>query len=200
MYGQVLNSFVSSLQSPFISGATVLAAGTYNVTVTSSNGCISYSSTVVGVNAALNPLASSNSPVCAGDSLSLSTTTGGGITYAWSGPSGFSSTLQNPSILQTTTAMTGVYVVTVTDALGCTATSPVNVTINNIYPAAGNNSPVCASSNLNIFASGGVSYVWSRGPDGFTSSQSNVIITSLRLLLQACITLQLLMPMDVSLT
>jgi hypothetical protein len=40
--------------------------------------------------------ASSNSPVCLGKTLTL--TASGGTKYQWSGPNGFSSTLQNPVI------------------------------------------------------------------------------------------------------
>ena len=55
--------------------------------------------------------ASSNSPVCLGKTLTL--TASGGTKYQWSGPNGFSSTLQNPVIEKTTLASSGVYYVTI---------------------------------------------------------------------------------------
>lgn len=79
--------------------------------------------TVVPINAAT---ASSDSPITAGGTINL-TSTGGG-TYAWSGPSSFVSTLQNPSRTSATTAMAGVYTVTVTNS-GCTSTATTSVTI-----------------------------------------------------------------------
>src|SRR5258708_2376385 len=49
--------------------------------------------------------ASSNSPICVGQTIHLSSS--GGTTYTWSGPNSFSSTLQNPSITNATTANAG---------------------------------------------------------------------------------------------
>ena len=54
-----------------------------------------------------------NGPICAGSTLSLSTPTVSGATYSWTGPNSFSSLIQNPSILNATTAATGTYSVTV---------------------------------------------------------------------------------------
>ncbi len=94
--------------------------------------------TVVSGNSAT---ASSNSPVTVGGTINL-TSTGGG-TYAWSGPSSFASTLQNPSRTSATTAMAGVYTVTVTNS-GCTASATTNVVINSGFSCAGS----CESANL----------------------------------------------------
>ena len=68
----------------------------------------------------VNP--SSNSPVCAGDTINLiSNPTGGTIPYSylWSGPNSFSSTVQNPTLTNASPAMSGAYTVAVTDAQGC---------------------------------------------------------------------------------
>lgn len=85
--------------------------------------------------------ASSNAPVCEGNQLDFATTVSGGIpgyTYNWSGPGGFTSTLPNPSILSPTPAASGIYTVTVTDALSCnTSTTPVTTSVTvNPTPAA----------------------------------------------------------------
>src|SRR4029077_15261553 len=60
------------------------------------------------------PTASNDGPVCAGATLNLLASTVAGATYSWSGPNGFSSGVQNPSIPNATTAATGLYSVTVT--------------------------------------------------------------------------------------
>src|SRR6185369_4723579 len=52
--------------------------------------------------------ASSNSPVCEGATLNL-TGTSNGTTFTWTGPNGFSSTSQNPSISNVTLAAAGTY-------------------------------------------------------------------------------------------
>jgi alpha-tubulin suppressor-like RCC1 family protein len=50
--------------------------------------------------------------------------------YTWTGPNGFSSTQQNPSINNVTVAATGNYIVTATDANGCSAPAAIPVTVN----------------------------------------------------------------------
>jgi hypothetical protein len=52
-----------------------------------------------------------------GSFVQLSSTGGG--TYAWSGPNGFTSTQQNPSILINSYQQAGVYLLTITGLGGC---------------------------------------------------------------------------------
>ena len=168
------NGFNSTLQSPSIPNANVVAGGTYTVTVTSSNSCVSTTTVNVTINALPTPIAGSNSPICSGDTLKLNVTGATG-TYSWSGPGGFSSTVGNPDFPQATSVLSGLYTVIITDINGCTMVSSTNATVNTIYPGVANNTPICAGFNLNLTATGGVLYSWS-GPGSFTSSQSNVII------------------------
>lgn len=72
--------------------------------------------------------AGSNAPVCAGSPLNLTATTVAGSTYSWTGPNGFSSAVQNPT-LTFSAAYAGVYTLQVTNA-GCSTPSVayVNVT------------------------------------------------------------------------
>ncbi len=73
----------------------------------------------------------SNSPICAGSTLNLNATaTGGTVTYAWSGPNGFSSTVQNPSLSNATVAATGTYTVTASNGCGTNATGTTAVVVN----------------------------------------------------------------------
>jgi gliding motility-associated-like protein len=71
--------------------------------------------------------AGSNSPVCAGNVITL--TSSGGITYKWVGPDSYESNLQSPSIREAGTAMTGPYTVTVTADNGCAVTNTTNVSV-----------------------------------------------------------------------
>jgi gliding motility-associated-like protein len=172
------NGFTSALQNPTIASATTAASGTYTVTVTA-NGCSSTSTVNVTVNAIPTTTAGSNSPICAGTNLNLTATTAAGATYAWSGPNGFTSALQNPTIASATTAASGTYTVTVT-ANGCSSTSTVNVTVNAApTTTAGSNSPICTGTDLNLTATtaAGATYAWS-GPNGFTSALQNPTIVS----------------------
>ncbi|MGD0710555.1 MAG: PKD domain-containing protein [Bacteroidales bacterium] len=172
------NSFSSSNQYPAILNATTTDAGTYTVTVTiSTTGCSATAQTTVTINTNPVATASSNSAICAGNTLDL--TSGGGSTYNWSGPNSFSSTNQNPAITSATTSASGTYTVTVTNSTtGCSSTAQTIVTVNsNPAATASSNSPICAGKTLNLASGGGTNYNWS-GPNSFTNVNQNPAITS----------------------
>lgn len=77
--------------------------------------------------------ASSNSPVDVGGTIQLY---GGpsGMFYSWTGPNGFSSFLQSPTIPNATLAMAGNYILTVTSRNGCTSDASVSVTLKSTEP------------------------------------------------------------------
>jgi hypothetical protein len=95
------------------------------VTITDSNGCVSAAgSTTATVNPTPTaPTAGNNGPIIEGNTLNLTASMVAGVTYSWTGPGSFTSTAQNPSISNATSAASGVYSVTVTDSNGCTAGS-----------------------------------------------------------------------------
>jgi gliding motility-associated-like protein len=176
------SSFSSSLQNPSRANATTAMAGTYSVTVTA-NGCTSaVGTTNVVVNTTpATPSPSSNTPVCTGNTINLSTAAVAGATYSWTGPSAFSSSVQNPSRTNATAAMAGTYSVTVT-ANGCTsAVGTTAVVVNNTpaTPAPSSNTPVCTSNTINLStaAVAGATYSWT-GPNSFASSVQNPAITN----------------------
>lgn len=123
------NSFTSALEDPNINSAATNASGTYSVTV-SLNGC-SVNTTVVNV-VNLTPMVSTTSPVtiCQGAALTLNVNNTPSATYGWSGPSGFSSIIEDPLVSNTATlGMSGTYSVTV--SLGsCSTNGQVVVNIN----------------------------------------------------------------------
>ncbi len=71
-------------------------------------------------------------PICTGQTVQLNATGTG--TFNWTGPSGFTSTLQNPTRLITTTAMAGVYSVTQTIS-GCVSSAGTVTLVVNTTPA-----------------------------------------------------------------
>jgi len=81
-----------------------------------------------GVSAVATP-----NPVCAGNTLSLSGSATGATSWSWTGPNGFSSTLQNPSISNVTTANAGTYTLIASNACG-SASVTTNVTVNPSCP------------------------------------------------------------------
>jgi gliding motility-associated-like protein len=173
------NGFTSTLQNPIINNIATAQAGTYTCTAMKGN-CSSSPSTVnVVVNPSPTNTASSNSPICAGFPLSLSTVDAGtGATYSWSGPNGFTSSIQNPSISNVSNSNAGSYTLIVTKD-GCSRTLTTTVIINAAPTAVASNAgPYCEGQNIQLNGSSnntGVSYSWS-GPNGFSSSIQNPVI------------------------
>jgi len=168
--------FTSTISNPTVTPAVTT---TYYVEVDDGYSTVN-SQVTVTVNAIpAAPTAGSNSPVCEGTALNLTASTISGATYSWTGPNGFTSTLQNPTIASATTAATGLYSVIATVSGCASSAGTVNVTVNAIpaAPTAGSNSPVCAGSTLNLTAStiSGATYSWT-GPNGFTSTLQNPTI------------------------
>lgn len=100
---------------------------------------------------------------------------GGGLTYSWSGPNGFMSTLPNPVISNAMEADEGFYVVTITDANGCRDTISTLITILSVNGTISTEPSVCLTDSILLFATGGIAYAWS-GPDNFSSSLPNPVI------------------------
>jgi hypothetical protein len=174
------NSFSSAVQNPTIAIVTTAASGTYSVTATS-GGCTGPAGTtsVTISQAPAAPVAGSNTPVCSGNTLSL-TASSTGTTYSWTGPNSFSSAVQNPTIAAVTTAASGTYSVTATTA-GCTGpagTTSVTINPGPAAPVAGSNTPVCSGNTLSLTSStvaGASGYSWT-GPNSFSSAVQNPTI------------------------
>lgn len=74
--------------------------------------------------------ATSNSPICVGNTLGLKAS--GGTAYSWAGPNNFTSTLQNPTILNVTAQNSGQYSCLITGTGGCDDTKTIDVIIDDI--------------------------------------------------------------------
>lgn len=176
------NMFTSTLQNPSINGVGPNNGGTYSLSVTVP-GCnaITSQTTVQINNTPIFPNPQSNSPICAGQNLNLQASPTNGATYLWSGPNGFSSTLQNPTIGGATAAYSGAYVVAVTIPQCNPVTAALNVVINDPPnpPNPVNNGPLCSGANLQLTSvtTPGAAYSWS-GPGSFSSSIANPEISA----------------------
>lgn len=77
--------------------------------------------------------ATSNAPICQGNTLELyGSATGGipGYSYSWTGPGGFTSTDEDPVITGAPISAAGIYTLVVTDILSCSNTaSPATTTV-----------------------------------------------------------------------
>jgi hypothetical protein len=168
------SGFTSTDREPTRANGTVAMSGSYSVTITV-DGCTSLAgSTNVVVNAIpAMPSASNGGPYCENATISLSTPLVSGATYAWTGPSGFTSSDREPSIGNATLAMAGTYSVTVT-VNGCTSaagSTNVVVTAAPATPVATNDGPYCENATIALStpAVSGATYSWT-GPSGFTST------------------------------
>jgi gliding motility-associated-like protein len=177
------NGFTSTSQNPVINNAGLINAGTYSVSATL-NGCTgSTASTNVIINPIPSPpVAGNNGPLCLGETLNLTATTIAGATYNWTGPNGYTSSVQNPVINNINPSHVGKYYITVT-VNGCTSPPDSTVFILKTSPGrptAGNNGPLCVGSTLNLTATtvAGATYSWT-GPNGFTSTLQNPVINNI---------------------
>jgi len=126
-------------------------------------------------------------PTCAGLTLNLSASAGGGtgmLNYSWSGPSGFSATQQNPSISSVTASADGTYTLVVSDVNSCSANGITTATIRPTPAiiAIGNNAPVCEERTLALFStvaggSGSYTFAWT-GPNGFSSGAEDPTVAT----------------------
>ncbi len=83
----------------------------------------------------LPPAASSNSPVCFGNTIQLNAANAPGATYQWTGPNGFTSSQQNPTITNAQAINSGVYSVTIT--VQGIQSDPAITNVNVIAPPTG---------------------------------------------------------------
>jgi len=156
-------------------GATTTGrvAGVYTCTVTDANGCTTPAvATITQPSSGLTISSlTGGGSYCVGNTINLSVTGTGGTgsyTYSWSGPLSFSSTSSSPSLTSVTTANTGVYTATVTDANGCPATGTASITVNT-NPGASTGQPfTCAGGSITL----------SNATGGGTWSSSNTAIAT----------------------
>lgn len=176
------NGFTSTQQNPTRPSSTTAFAGTYTVEATV-NGCTSASSstTVTVNNIPTTPVLSSNSPLCVGQVLSLTSTPVSGATYEWSGPANFTSTQQNPTRDTVQLVHTGQYslIATLNGCPSLPATINVVVSTSTPTPVASSNGPICPGQTLQLTASNilGATYNWT-GPNGFSNSTQNPSISN----------------------
>ncbi|NLA25674.1 MAG: PKD domain-containing protein, partial [Bacteroidales bacterium] len=159
-------SFSSTNQNPNRTNAITAYAGNYTVSLTNTTtGCSATANTNLIVNANPSISASNNGPICAGETLSLTANGSGGNQYSWSGPAGFTSTIQNPNRTNALATYSGNYTVTITNTnTGCSANATTNAIVNatpTVNLGADINS--CPEDQIVLDAGSGYIYQWSTG-------------------------------------
>ena len=95
---------------------------------------------------------SSNTPTCIGSSINL--TASGGTNYSWTGPNGFTSNLQNPSITNANITHSGQYTCNITGTGDCDGSQTINVFVgDNLKPIPSTNPLPSISGDCNTIIS-----------------------------------------------
>lgn len=168
-----------------------LAPGTYIYYLkVFANGCNTALSNAVMVTMHPTPPADATpemTQVCEGGSITLQSPTPptGGLTYAWSGPNGFVSTLQNPlSINNITAANAGKYIL-ITQRNGCFSipdTVMVSISPKPPKPIIGGNINACAGQTVTLVCNNpnGSQYLWTvpspSGPVDVITTMNTLVI------------------------
>ncbi|HEY9008473.1 MAG TPA: DUF6443 domain-containing protein [Ohtaekwangia sp.] len=157
-------------------------AGQYWVKITNACGTITSSAANVIVDKPTVTLTSTPSIVCAGGAFTFQATPNGMSAYSWSGPNGFTSTKQNPSV---SSAVSGNYTLTVTTASGCTASATAVIDAKQVTPtiAISSNPDWCADGKAVLTATitnGGSSpsYQWFVNGAAVAGATGNTYVSS----------------------
>lgn len=165
----------STNENVVIEGVLASQSGLYGVTVTGDNGCVYREMMDIHINEWPVPVLPENLVFCERDNINISP--GNFYAYQWEGPLGWTSDFDVLAINNIMLNNSGTYFVTVSDIVGCTGSSSVNIAVNPSPVAqVSYNYPICRDESLNLqgFADGDV---WWLGPAGFYSNQSSSIIT-----------------------
>ena len=123
-------------------------------------------------------VANNNSPVCLNSTIKLFTSDIPGATFLWTGPNGFKSTFQNPTISNVTKANSGNYYLTINN-YGCSNTIASPPVVVDDYPKAyaGPDQVICINTSMvkldGIISGGTTTGVWSTSGTGTFSPASN---------------------------
>lgn len=180
------NGFNSNAATPLIASPVPNNTGTYSVTVvnTFTNGgvCISTSNSNLVIVPITQVSVISTYTQCQGTNINLNAFVNGATSYTWNGPNSYTSGLSNPTLLNSTPAISGNYTVTAYFAsnqttLVCTSTAVSNVSIVPTNPVSISPAQnVCQGSNniiLTASASANTTYNWF-GPNNFNMQQQTI--------------------------
>jgi hypothetical protein len=145
--------------------ALVTLPNTYTVTATDMNGCSNMAMQAVTVNPLPVVTVSGDiiggTTICHGmDTLMANATGSGPFMYMWN-----TGSTNDTAIVSST----NLYMVTVTDANGCSQTTNANVTVNTATISITGNGFIATGSADTLTANGGTNYMWSTGSTSDTT-------------------------------
>ncbi len=160
------NYFYSSSQNPSITAIGIIGSGNYTLWVNTGPCHVSAIKSIT-VNPLPIPTASNNSPVCENTPVNFNSSSA--VNYTWTGPGGFTSTVQNPLLGLATLGMAGNYSLSVMDANSCIGGTLIPLTVFKAPIPVATGGTACIGNGLSLNASGGISYQWF-GPGNFSST------------------------------
>ncbi len=175
------NGYSANTQNISINNFQSTNAGQYTVAATNICGITSTSVTLAADSIPTGVAASVNTALaCFGSAINFTGTAVNATSFSWTGPAGFSSTIQSPSIAHATVSATGNYVFTATNVCGnlqrsVTLTIDTTIILTGAY--VGPSDTLCTGSDIQLTANGSNVNTWAwTGPANFTSSQQNITI------------------------
>ncbi|GEM_PF-365862 len=145
---------------------TATVSGTYNVTITSANGCVTLDTLILTVNPVPTVALGNDTSFCSPDSITLDAGNAG-ASFLW----------HDGNTNQTRSAPdSGVYSVTVTDANACNTVDSILVTIFQL-PNIGltvSEDTLCFGDTATLTVSGGTSYAWDNDA-GLSAYDTNIV-------------------------
>lgn len=126
----ILGNASATTATLLLNGIVEADEASYDVVITPLCGdAVTSNAVALTVNDIPTAVASNDGPVCEASDLNLTGTTSNGVTFAWTGPAGFTSTDQNPSISNVSAANAGTYTFTATSADGCSFSGTTTVVV-----------------------------------------------------------------------
>ncbi len=175
------NSFQSTLANPSITNILLADSGNYFL-IAQVIGCLSDTATtfVSIISRPQTPVISSNSPLCSGDTLYLSTATQISINYSWTGPNGFLSSITNPFLANTAPSNAGNYFLTIEAGSCKSLPASTNVIILDAPVINLSDRILCQGDqfSIDLTTNSGTTFNWS-GPNGFTSTGAVITINNI---------------------
>lgn len=178
---------ITTTNSLSIPNANTNMSGTYTLVAQTAQSCSATATTSVGIIGTSSVAVTPTISVCQGSSVFLTSNTAvpSANAYSWTGPSGYTSSVQNPTIINAIPNQSGIYTVTAIFTSGsssCTTLNTTSVTVIGSAPIPLTTIPtVCNNGTINLVAPNGWStYSWI-GPNGFSSTSQNPSINNANL-------------------
>jgi hypothetical protein len=165
--------FTSTVSNPTVN--PIVATVYYLTDVITATGCTALDSAAISIIPLPSPNAGGNKSICSGNNITIGSTAVTGHSYSWtSKPSGFASSVSNPSV--NPTVKTTYYMTETITATGCSKTDSAVISINPLPSAnAGGNHSICWGDSYQVggLATSGHTYSWTSKPTGFANTTSN---------------------------